>query len=105
MGAAEPRAVGQSVQDFLKEVELIGLPDSVATLTEHFARVGYQTLGIGANINFSEALGFSRGFERFWHREDAPAEDVAAALEEWADEVSGDRPSFLYLHLNDVHRP
>lgn len=81
------------------------LPASVATLPEHLKRQGYRTYGIATNINIAAPIGFDRGFDRFLNLTNEPAEEVLKALRSWRAEIQGDLPYFLYLHLDDVHKP
>ena len=103
--ATSRRDEEQSVEEYLHDVKLVGLPDSVETLTEHLSRAGYQTLGIGANINFSESLGFSRGFDIFNQNMYVDAEEMAQKLYELSGELDPDRPHFTYMHFMDPHAP
>ena len=105
LAQAGPKDEGETVREYLASVELVALPRSVRTLTEHLAAAGYQTVGIGANPNFCDALGFSRGFEHFsedpsW---DAPA--LSAELRRLSGELDPKRPTFTYLHFMDPHAP
>ncbi len=78
------------------------LPGSPRTLPELFRDAGYRTYGLASNINIGDTLGFSRGFDLFELQDEAEAESLVARLEEW---IGGEQPSFVYLHLNDVHKP
>lgn len=93
------------------KLSLRRISDDCATLPELFQRAGYDTLGLAANINIGEQLGFTRGFTRFEHAyggEDpkgAKAAKLIDTLASWRDELDDDEPDFVYLHLNDVHEP
>ena len=51
-------------------------------------------------------MGFERGFDVFERHEEWPAGKVHARLAAWKEELRAEgRPFFLYLHLNDVHKP
>lgn len=77
----------------------------LTTLPEAFAERGYATVGLTTNMNISEPLGFSEGFDRFWHLNAYPAESLRTAVEQIAPELEAAGPSLLYLHLNDAHNP
>lgn len=96
---------GVKVVDFLASVDLVALPRSVSTLTEHLQGAGYQTVGVGSNPNFCEALGFSRGFDHFSehpHRDATALRDELRGIRAKLDES---RPTFTYLHFMDPHAP
>ncbi|MGH0034797.1 MAG: sulfatase [Myxococcota bacterium] len=82
------------------------LPDSLATLPERFARAGYRTFGAASNVNIGPHIGFDRGFDRFHYAHKQSARKVLAEVGSWRDAIVGSAaPTFLYLHLNDVHSP
>lgn len=94
----EPRAG----EDF---VELTRLPADVPTLAERFARAGYRTVGLASNVNIGPELGFDRGFETFERHDGLSVGKLLARLPELDVRLGGERPLFLYLHLNDPHFP
>lgn len=74
------------------------------TLAESYAAAGYRTFGLSSNPNIAETFGFRQGFLK-WHEDtEASADTLLAAGKEWI-EADQERPSFLYLHLNDAHYP
>lgn len=77
------------------------LPDSVSTLPEYFNRQGYRTYGVATNINIAGAT----GFDRFSALTNQPAEAVLMQLRDWRAEMQSGSRYFLYLHLDDVHKP
>jgi arylsulfatase A-like enzyme len=81
------------------------LPRSLPTLAERFRAARYRTIAAVRQPNLLAQMGFGRGFDVY----DAPAHGDAFALVDRLlarlDEVEGDRPVFLYLHLLDVHWP
>jgi arylsulfatase A-like enzyme len=82
------------------------LPTSVATLAERFQRAGYRTFGAAANVNIGHHIGFDRGFDRFHYAHKASAGALLKEVATWSDALqSSPAPTFLYLHLNDVHSP
>ena len=105
------------------KIRLHRLPSDVETLPETMRRSGYRTYGVASNVNFDAELGFDRGFDRFQRLRNVKVADDAAPgdstatrmsaearsaldqLEAWGDEIRAPGPVFLYLHLNDVHRP
>jgi arylsulfatase A-like enzyme len=105
LAQAGAKGEDETVREFLSSIELVALPLSVPTLTEHLSAVGYQTLGIGSNPNFCEALGFSRGFEHFSESPNRDAREMAAELRRLATQLETGRPTFTYLHFMDPHAP
>ncbi len=100
------RQRSQTVEELLGQtITLNRLPADVATLPELLKRAGYGTFGLATNINIGPEIGFDRGFDRFEKMTDRSARKVAERLQPWHDELLGPRPSFLYLHFNDVHEP
>ena len=105
LGLTRDRRPDETVREFVSSVELVALPGSVRTLTEHLADAGYQTIGVGANPNFCEALGFSRGFDLFSEHSYRDAEAMAVELRRLSQELQPDQPTFTYLHYMDPHVP
>jgi arylsulfatase A-like enzyme len=68
-------------------------------------RLGYRSYGVATNLNIGSAIGFDRGFDRFASLSGEPAETVLKTLRSWKSEIEAEPPYFLYLHLNDVHKP
>ena len=85
-------------------VELNTIPNDIATLPELMKAAGYSTHGVASNINIGDDIGFSRGFDRFVYSPGSPASELAREVAGWKEELDAG-PSFLYLHLNDVHSP
>jgi arylsulfatase A-like enzyme len=90
------------------------LPDSLGTIAEHAARLGFRTLGVASNRHLSIDLGFAQGFDRYF---DPPAfiggtavnEEARRLLraeygEDWKAAWHG-APLFLWLHYFDPHDP
>jgi arylsulfatase A-like enzyme len=75
------------------------------TLPELLRERGYSTFGVAANVNVGPEIGFSRGFDRFERLHDAPIDDLVEQLGVWEEEIHARRPTFLYVHPNDVHAP
>lgn len=100
----------ESGQADTQSVTLNRLPDNTPTLPEHFARAGWQTFGVVANVNITERLGFQRGFAQFRdftgleYGKGGAADLVLEQLRSWKPALSAG-PHFLYVHLNDVHSP
>jgi len=87
-------------------IPLVALPRDSRTLAEAFRAAGYRTYGATTNVHISEPIGFDRGFDHFEHARDADSDWVREVAGAWEDSWNDGRaPSFLYLHLNDVHRP
>jgi arylsulfatase A-like enzyme len=88
------------------------LPQSVLTLAEQVAPLGYETAGLVTNTNVASAFGFDQGFETYeLLSEDTPqlgyvkADRLVARAIRWLENRPADRPFFLYLHANDPHDP
>jgi arylsulfatase A-like enzyme len=93
---------GQTADD----IQLLRIDAGVETLAEFFQGQGYATYGLATNINVGPEMGFERGFDVFERHEEWPAGKAHARVASWKEELrAGDRPFFLYLHLNDVHKP
>ena len=122
--AAHQRRAEQIRREGSSTLRLTRLPAAAATLPELFAGGGYRTFGVATNMNIGPEVGFDRGFDRFrklkWNPDDpdrppavarvddrthASAEEAYAQLLEWEEEIRAGEPFFLYLHLNDVHKP
>jgi arylsulfatase A-like enzyme len=114
----------------MEQMELNRFPESLETCAETLRRHGYRTFGVASNYNIGPEIGFDRGFDRFVRLENVPLgdrvrvghrgdadEDTTAThvsadagvaleqLEAWREDLEAGGPRFLYLHLNDVHRP
>lgn len=85
------------------KLSLVKLPPAHPTLAERFRAAGYATFGATTNVHIGSPLGFDRGFDRFVHELNADAARVRELVGGFG--LPDDRPWFLYLHLNDVHRP
>jgi arylsulfatase A-like enzyme len=84
------------------------IPESATTLAEALAEAGYQTGAFVANPWLVPWLGFGRGFDTYddrWADIRTEADRVVAAASRWLHRRTPSRPSFLYLHLMDVHGP
>jgi arylsulfatase A-like enzyme len=104
-------------------IRLHRIPSGMETLAEILHGAGYRTYGVASNVNIGAELGFDRGFGRFQRLHNVKAEDETAPgdstatwmsaearaaldqLEVWGEDIRAPGPVFLYLHLNDVHRP
>ena len=80
------------------------VPAAVRTLPEAYAAAGYRTAGYSSNPNITGPFGFQQGFLEWRWDVGADAESLLADARAWLD-TDSDRPSFLYLHLNDAHYP
>jgi len=86
------------------------IPESTTTLAESLHDRGYRTAAFVANPWLVKGLGFEQGFDTFdanaAERLDRDASTVLQSGRVWLDPVtSEDDPTFLYLHLMDVHGP
>lgn len=89
----------------VEDIHLARIRSTVPTLAESLAGAGYRTFGIATNINIGPEMGFDRGFDRFRREEEWSAGKVANLLADWKEDLAAASPFFLYLHLNDVHKP
>lgn len=86
------------------------IPESTTTLAECLRDRGYRTAAFIANPFLAKGLGFEQGFEDF-DESAAISRDrdstmlLHSSLEWLRSMASGDHPTFLYLHLMDVHGP
>jgi arylsulfatase A-like enzyme len=86
------------------------IPDSTTTLAEAFRDHGYRTAAFVANPFITGGLGFEQGFRSF---DETAAENrdrdssmlLHAGLRWLRSMESSSDPTFLYLHLMDVHGP
>ncbi|MEM7309798.1 MAG: sulfatase [Planctomycetota bacterium] len=88
------------------EMEIATLPVDHDTLPQRLKAAGYATYGVTTNVHINQYFGFDRGFDWFEHHEDEKAGVVAEMVLAKKEELlAGEEPYFLYLHLNDVHKP
>jgi len=95
----------QIEQGLVASVPVVPLPSQHPTLAERFREAGYATFGVATNVHVNEYVGYGRGFDRFELQRDADAGQAAELLAGFLAEAADDRPRFVSLHLNDVHRP
>ena len=100
-----PAPEGIPLPEILAKVDLVAMPDSIQTLGEHLEAAGYRGIGVAANPNICEELGFSRGFESFTQENDSSTERLIARFREVEAEGDRARPLYAYFHLNDPHAP
>jgi len=87
------------------QIKLNRLPSDMTTLGEFMSRAGYRTIGVADNPNIGDAMGFSRGFERFVTHRNVGAQEVGASARRFLNEIGTTQPYFLYLHYMDPHQP
>ena len=80
------------------------LPDGAVTLAEHLRGRGYRTAAFVANPWIRPEWGFDQGFEVFEHYTETDGTRPLGDALRWLEGV-GDRPSFVLVHLMDVHGP
>jgi arylsulfatase A-like enzyme len=82
------------------------LSPEVETIAERLQAAGYATGAISSNPWITPEFGFDQGFEKFWTKVRAPAEEMTtrakAALEYLKKQ---EKPFFLYVHYLDPHDP
>jgi arylsulfatase A-like enzyme len=81
-----------------------GLPGGAHTLASTLAAQGFYTMGVYHNIYVNPAFGLQQGFDEYRSREERAHSLVDLALARLR-RTSGDRRTFLYLHLFDAHTP
>jgi len=86
------------------------LPPELELLSERFGAAGYRTVGVSGNPNASPQFAFDQGFDAFWfdasdHARDYPdVSELVGHAEALLAQDDG-RPTFLYLHVMNVHGP
>jgi len=93
------------LQRGVDRIDLPTLQATTPTIPQVLQRNGYTTFGLTANINIGPEMKFDRGFDRFERHETWNAQDVLKRLRQWKIDIDAADPYFLYLHLNDVHKP
>ena len=102
----EDNKPGKNSMPVSLEMSLSRLPATIPGIASLLGEAGYRTYGIATNTHISPELGFDSGFDRFAYLRKATVEEVSATLREWAPGMlASPDPTFLYLHLNDVHGP
>lgn len=93
------------------------LSADIAYLPQILNRLGYKTLCVTNNVQFSSAFGFERGFDQVHEiykvaaelemifDPEAQAEHVWTRYVEPLIEAESERPFFIYLHEIDPHAP
>ena len=88
------------------EISLSRLPENIDGIASLLRQEGYRTYGIAANTHISPELGFDNGFDQYAYLKAGTVLDVERKLNNWAPKMlASPAPTFLYLHLNDVHGP
>ncbi len=93
------------VQEAGYRLELNRIPEEAATLGVTLRQAGYETFGVAANMNISEALGFTQGFDSFVTLKESDAKHVMAEVKQLRPRLLGAGKYFLYLHFMDPHQP
>lgn len=75
------------------------------TLAEMLSAQGYQTIGISPNPWIKKDFGYDQGFDKFIFRERARADAITRLAGRQLDELSPDKPFFMYVHYLDPHDP
>lgn len=80
------------------------LDEKLTTLAEIFQANGYKTGGVTPNPWVTDLFGFSQGFEKYYVRDRARADEMNRAafkvMDEWATD---ERPFFFFMHYLDPH--
>ncbi len=93
------QAVGRPTLDWYS-----ALPADRRTAAEAFARAGYFTAAVSSNPNVARRYRMLQGFHETLKDTRLDAEQAIEVAEGFLGRA-GDRPFFLYLHLNDAHYP
>lgn len=81
-----------------------GLPGGVRTMAGVLRQQGFYTMGVYQNFYILPGFGVHQGFDDYTSYEDRAEVLVDRALERLR-QTAGDRRTFLYLHLFDLHSP
>ena len=100
---AQVRGTGEPVAE--DAIELMSIDSNSSTLAELFRADGYTTIGLATNINIGPEIGFDRGFDLFERHDGWTAGKIFSRLRSLEEDMRDGQPFFLYLHLNDVHKP
>jgi arylsulfatase A-like enzyme len=80
------------------------LSEELVMWPERLKALGYRTIGVTTNPHLTAELGFDRGFDVYRNLDAADAVALADVAREVVD-LSGEQPTFLWLHLLDPHAP
>lgn len=80
------------------------LEEENETIAELFRDRGYRTAGFTANGLVGEKYQMNQGFDEFFEKNRASAEEMMGAISAFVHR-SGDEPFFVYAHFMDVHDP
>jgi len=80
------------------------LEEENETIAELFRERGYRTAGFTANGLVGEKYQMDQGFDEFFEKNRASAEEMMEALSAFVHRA-GDEPFFAYAHFMDVHDP
>lgn len=81
------------------------LDASNLTLAEILKQHGYQTKGVTPNPWIKGEFGYDQGFEEYYYRERAAADEITRAGIKVVDSFDKQKPFFLFLHYLDPHDP
>ena len=81
-----------------------GLPGGVRTMAGTLRQQGFYTMGVYQNFYILPGFGVHQGFDDYTSYEERAEVLVDRALERLR-RTAGDRRTFLYLHLFDLHSP
>ncbi|RIL03872.1 MAG: hypothetical protein DCC75_12830, partial [Proteobacteria bacterium] len=81
------------------------LGDANLTLAEILKEQGYQTAAVSPNPWIKSEFGYAQGFDNFYYRDRARADEINRAAFKVLDSFSKESPFLLYLHYLDPHDP
>jgi len=84
----------------------VRLDDRLTTLTEIFKQNGYSTAGITPNPWLKPEFGYKQGFDQYYFRARARADEITRGAIKILDSVKNQNsPFFLFVHYMDPHDP
>ena len=81
------------------------LSDEIRTLPEMLKEAGYRTFGVSSNGHLAVETGFAQGFDFFAMEWFVHAGAVNRLASEQKNNITGEKPYFLWIHYFDPHGP
>lgn len=82
----------------------INIDKSAVMLAERMKKAGFKTGGFVSHYYLGDEYGFGRGFDDFFIKPDAKADDMVAKATRWIG-ANKNKSFFMFLHLFDPHTP
>ncbi len=83
----------------------INIDKAAPMLAERLHAAGFATGAYVSHYYLGEEYGFGRGFDDFFIKPDAKADDMVSKAIRWLERRKKGKPFFLFLHLFDPHAP